>query len=472
MAFSNILFLLFFLPALYLCYFCLPPRFRAGRNMVLLAFSLLFYACGGVDYLPILLASIAVNYLCGLLVAQKHPKAIRRAGMWGAVAFGLGMLAWFKYAGFLVQNLNAIGAGIAMPQVVLPIGISFFTFQGLSYVIDVYRGQVGCQRNPLYVALYVALFSQLVAGPIVRYATVEREITGRQESLSDFSQGTVRFLFGLGKKMLLANAMGEITDAIFAQSPGTMAVSLAWLGAAAYTFQIYFDFSAYSDMAIGLGQMFGFHFLENFNYPYISKSVTEFWRRWHISLSSWFRDYVYIPLGGSRCSRWRNIFNLAVVWLLTGLWHGAAWTFVLWGVWFLLLLIGERFLWGSGLGRLPNPLRHTYTILAVMFSWVLFRSANLRYAAAYFGAMFGIGGNATDGQTVYYLLEYWPEWIACSIAALPIKIWLQEKLAEKEHGPAALAREWFPKWAALCLLALSYLKLASGSFNPFIYFQF
>lgn len=348
----------------------------------------------------------------------------------------------------------------------------FFYVPGLSYVIDVYRGQVSCQRNPLYVALYVALFPQLVAGPIVRYSTVEQEITERQESLSNFSQGTVRFLFGLGKKMLLANAMGEIADEIFAQSPGTMAVSLAWLGAAAYTFQIYFDFSAYSDMAIGLGRMFGFHFLENFNYPYISKSVTEFWRRWHISLSSWFRDYVYIPLGGSRCSRWRNIFNLAVVWLLTGLWHGAAWTFVLWGVWFLLLLIGERFLWGSGLGRLPNPLRHTYTLLAVMFSWVLFRSTDLGYAAAYFGAMFGLGGGAADGQTVYYLLEYWPEWIACLIAVLPVKVWLQKKLAEKEHGPAAFTWEWFPKLAALCLLALSYLRLASGSFNPFIYFQF
>ncbi|MDE6591282.1 MAG: MBOAT family protein, partial [Oscillospiraceae bacterium] len=274
MVFSSILFLFFFLPALCLCYFCVPARFRGFRNIVLLIFSLFFYACGGTDYLPVLIASIAVNYLCGLLAAPGRFKALRRIGLWGAAAFGLGMLAWFKYAGFLARNLNAMGAGLTVPQIVLPIGISFFTFQGLSYVIDVYRGDAECQHNPFYVALYVALFPQLVAGPIVRYSTVAREITERRESISGFSQGAVRFLFGLGKKMLLANAMAEIADGVFAQPPQSMATSLAWLGAAAYTLQIYFDFSAYSDMAIGLGQMFGFHFLENFNYPYIAQSVT------------------------------------------------------------------------------------------------------------------------------------------------------------------------------------------------------
>ncbi len=472
MVFSSILFLLFFLPALFLCYFCLPVRFRAARNVVLLAFSLFFYVCGGTDYLPVLLSSIAVNYLCGLLAAPKHPKTVRRLGLWGAVAFGIGMLGWFKYAGFFARNLNALGAGLAVPQVVLPIGISFFTFQGLSYVIDVYRGSAECQRNPIYVALYVALFPQLVAGPIVRYSTVAQEITDRRESVSDFSQGVVRFLFGLGKKMLLANAMGEIADGVFAQAPQTMAASLAWLGAAAYTFQIYFDFSAYSDMAIGLGRMFGFHFLENFNYPYISQSVTEFWRRWHISLSSWFRDYVYIPLGGSRCARWRSILNLAVVWLLTGLWHGAEWTFVLWGGWFFLLLAGEKLLWGRALEQLPRVVRHGYTLLSVMLSWVLFRSPDAAYAGGYFAAMLGQGGGAADGQTVYYLLEYWPEWLACIIAALPAKVWLERRLPEDEDSPAAWVRIWGPKLAALVLLALSYCELATGSFNPFIYFQF
>lgn len=472
MVFSSILFLLFFLPALFLCYFCLPMRFRAARNVVLLAFSLFFYACGGTDYLPVLLSSIAVNYLCGLLAAPKYTKVVRRAGLWAAVAFGIGMLGWFKYAGFLARNLNTWGAGLTVPQVVLPVGISFFTFQGLSYVIDVYRGDAECQRNPIYVALYVALFPQLVAGPIVRYSTVAQEITDRKETLSDFSQGTVRFLFGLGKKMLLANAMGEIADGVFAQFPQTMAASLAWLGAAAYTLQIYFDFSAYSDMAIGLGRMFGFHFLENFNYPYISQSITEFWRRWHISLSTWFRDYVYIPLGGSRCGRWRSILNLAAVWLLTGLWHGAEWTFVLWGGWFFLLLAGEKLLWGRTLEHLPRAVRHGYTLLAVLLSWVLFRSPDAAYAGGYFAAMLGLGGRAADGQTVYYLLEYWPEWTACIIAALPVKVWLQNRLPEDGTGPAVLARTWCPKLAALALLALSYLKLATGSFNPFIYFQF
>ena len=248
--------------------------------------------------------------------------------------------------------------------------------------------------------------------------------------------------------------------------------SLAWVGAVAYTFQIYFDFSAYSDMAIGLGRMFGFHFEENFNYPYISRSVNEFWRRWHISLSTWFRDYVYIPLGGSRCSKGRNIFNLAVVWLLTGLWHGANWTFVLWGGWFLLLLLGEKFLWGGALERLPVPVRHVYTMVAVVLSWVLFRSANFAHARGYLAAMFGFGGGGADGQSVYLLLEYWPEWLACVLAALPIKSWLQNKLAAREALPAVLAREWAPKLAALALLGLSYMKLATGSFNPFIYFQF
>ena len=299
MVFSSLIFLLFFLTALYVCYFIVPRRWRWLRNCVLLVFSLFFYRCGGADYLPLLLASILINYLGGLLAASERP-ALRKLGLWGAAALGLGLLGWFKYAGFAAENLAALGLPVEMPQIVLPIGISFFTFQGLSYVIDVYRGDARCQENPLYVALYVALFPQLVAGPIVRYTTVEEEIVQRNESLEEFSQGVVRFLFGLGKKMLLANAMGEIADGVFAQSPETMALSLAWVGAAAYTFQIYFDFSAYSDMAIGLGRMFGFHFLENFNYPYISKSIAEFWRRWHISLATWFRDYVYIPLGGSR----------------------------------------------------------------------------------------------------------------------------------------------------------------------------
>ena len=472
MVFSSLSFLLYFLLSLFLCYFLLPRRFRGLRNFVLLAFSLFFYRCGGADHLPLLLISIGVNYLGGLLAAEGHPRWMRRLGLWGAVACGLGLLGWYKYAGFFAQNLNALGIPVAIPQIVLPIGISFFTFQGLSYVIDVYRGDARCQKNPLCVALYVALFPQLVAGPIVRYTTVEQEITCRRESVSEFAQGTVRFLFGLGKKMLLANAMGEIADGIFGIDAGSLAAVTAWVGAAAYTLQIYFDFSAYSDMAIGLGRMFGFHFLENFNYPYIAVSVKDFWRRWHISLSSWFRDYVYIPLGGSRCKEGRVVLNLLAVWLLTGLWHGANWTFVLWGLWFFLLLMGERYLWGSLLEKLPSAVRHLYTMLAVMLSWVLFRAPDIGYAWRYLLSMLGGGNGFLGRQGVYYLLEFWPECLAGFIAVLPVKNWAKQYLESRQGKAALLVRTWGPVLLALVLLALSYLKLVSGSFNPFIYFQF
>lgn len=471
MQFSSLVFLLYFLPALFLCYFLIPARFRGARNFVLLAFSLFFYRCGGARHLPLLLVSIAVNYCGGLLAAPAHSPRVRRVGLWGAVAVGLALLGWYKYAGFFAANLAALGLPIAVPRIVLPIGISFFTFQGLSYVVDVYRGDAACQKNPLYVALYVALFPQLVAGPIVRYTTVEEEITCRRESLEEFSQGVVRFCFGLGKKMLLANAMGEVADGIFAQSPATLDALSAWVGAAAYTLQIYYDFSAYSDMAIGLGRMFGFHFLENFDYPYIACSVKEFWRRWHISLSTWFRDYVYIPLGGSRCAPRRSVANLMAVWLLTSLWHGASWTFVLWGLWFGVLLLGERWLWGDALARAPRVLRRVYTLLAVMLSWVLFRASDLSYALGYLCAMLG-GGSGAGRLGVYSLLEFWPEWVVGVLAVYPWKQLFAQRLAAHGGRAAYLLRTAVPALLALGLLGLSYMKLVAGSFNPFIYFQF
>ena len=358
MVFSSYSFLFLFLPLLLLLYFLLPFRFREGRNLLLLLFSLFFYACGGLRALPLILLSIAANYFFGLLVPG------RRRVLVLAVLVNLGLLGWFKYAPFLAENLVRLGLPVPIPAVALPIGISFFTFQGMSYVIDVYRGEAPPARNPLHVALYIALFPQLVAGPIVRYTTVAQEIVVRRESLESFAAGGVRLCFGLGKKMLLANILAQLADAVFADPSPT--ASLAWLGALAYTGQIYFDFSAYSDMAIGLGRMFGFHFLENFNYPYLSQSVTEFWRRWHISLSSWFRDYVYIPLGGSRCGPLRQVRNILVVWVLTGAWHGAAWSFLLWGLYFALLLLGERFLWKSLLTAAPRPLRHLYALFCIL----------------------------------------------------------------------------------------------------------
>ncbi len=471
MVFSSLSFLLFFLPPLFLVYYAVPARYLRVRNFVLLLFSLFFYAWGGMDHLPLLLISIAVNYAGGLL-AGTGSDIRRRLGLWGAVVCDLALLAWFKYAGFFARTLTDVGLPVSIPDVALPIGISFFTFQGLSYVADVYRRRVDPQKNPLYVALYVAFFPQLVAGPIVRYTTVAEELSCRRETVSDFACGVSRFLFGLGKKMLLANAMGEITDAVFAREPGDLAALTAWVGAVAYTMQIYFDFSAYSDMAIGLGRMFGFHFQENFDYPYTARSVREFWRRWHISLSTWFRDYVYIPLGGSRRGSGRTLVNLLAVWLLTGLWHGADWTFVVWGLWFFLLLAGERFLWGGLLERLPAPLTWSYTMLAVVISWVIFRSGSMGSAISYLGAMLGGSGTFLGGQGVYCLAEYWPEWLACVLACMPWKRWAERFLAARPGPAAEFTAAWGPVVLALGLLGFSYVELVSGSFNPFIYFQF
>lgn len=373
MLFSSTVFLLGFLPCLFICYFIIPQgkngKFLWWKNIVLLLFSLVFYAWGGVAYLGILLTSIAVNYVGGLLVTIPKSRKLQKLILFLAMAANLGLLGWYKYANFAASVMISLGLSVEIPNVVLPIGISFFTFQGASYVIDVYRRDARVQKNPLNVALYVALFPQLVAGPIVRYTTVENELTSRSHTLKSFSDGVVRFMLGFGKKMIIANAMGEIADGIFGMDTATsLTTPLAWVGAVAYTLQIYFDFSAYSDMAIGLGRMFGFHFNENFNYPYIASSVTDFWRRWHISLSSWFRDYVYIPLGGNRCSKGRHIFNLMVVWSLTGLWHGANWTFIVWGMYFGVLLITEKYLLAKVLPKIPVVIRHIATLLIVIIS--------------------------------------------------------------------------------------------------------
>ncbi len=472
MVFSSITFLAYFLPIVLIAYFIVPKSWRRYKNAVLLLSSLVFYACSGVRYLLLMLAVILTDYLCGLLCGLGRTRSIKKLGVIASVVISLGLLGWFKYAGFFSENLSALGLPIPVVSIVLPVGLSFYSFQGLSYVVDVYREQAAVQKNPCKVALYVALFPQLVAGPIVRYTTIAEEIDRRQENLTDFSEGLTRFCFGLGKKMLLANAMGEIADAVYGYAAATLPAGLAWIGALAYTLQIYFDFSAYSDMAIGLGRMFGFHFLENFNYPYISKTVTEFWRRWHISLSSWFRDYLYIPLGGNRCSRLKNIRNLTIVWLLTGLWHGASWTFVVWGAWFLVFLLGEKFLWGRILEKLPAPIRWGYTMLIVIISWVFFRSSSLTNAWAFLKSMLGLGGGIQASAAIYYLLEYWPEWICALIACMPVKQWLQSALERKGTPLCQALLIWGPKVLALILLLASYMKLVTGSFNPFIYFQF
>lgn len=473
LVFSSMNFLFAFLPALLACYFLVPRRFRGARNGVLLVFSLAFYACGGPKLLGLMAASIAVNYLGGLCAAPGRRG--RRAAMLLTVAANLALLGYFKYANFLMENLALAGLAVTVPNITLPIGVSFFTFQGMSYVLDVYRGDAPAERDPLRVALYIALFPQLVAGPIVRYTTVSHEIAERRETVEEAASGGVRFCFGLAKKMLLANALGQIADAAFGAGP-LLTTSLAWLGALAYTGQIYFDFSGYSDMAIGLGRLLGFHFLENFNYPYISRSATEFWRRWHISLSSWFRDYVYIPLGGSRCGRWKQARNILVVWLLTGMWHGAAWNFILWGLYYAALLLGEKFLWGRITERLPGFLQHLYAMTLIVLGWTIFRAESLAAVGAMLSAMFGAApGGLWSGETWYYLLEFRWELLLAIPAALPVKNWLQGALERREREgsrPASFALALAPRGMALGLFALSVLALLSSSFNPFIYFRF
>ena len=461
MVFSSYTFLFYFLPPLLILYYLIPRRSLGGRNLVLLAFSLFFYFAGGPRHLPLMLLSIAINYVGGLLCAKR-----RRWALVLTMAVNLGLLGWFKYAGFVGENLRALGLPLSVPEVVLPIGISFFTFQGMSYVIDVYRGDTPPAKNPLQVALYIALFPQLVAGPIVRYTTVAEELVSRRETFDDFAAGALRFSFGLAKKMLLANNLSLMADEAFSTAP--IGAAAAWLGAIAYTGQIYFDFSGYSDMAIGLGRMFGFHFEENFNYPYISKSVTEFWRRWHMSLSGWFRDYVYIPLGGSRAGRAKQVRNILLVWTLTGLWHGAAWNFLLWGLYFGILLLGEKFWWGKALERAPSPLRHLYAMVIVVLGWVLFRCEGLSAVGSYLRAMFGLSG-AGWGQALYFLRQYGVFLAVGAVASLPVKDALRAALQRRK---AERAIQWGSALAGLGLLGLSFLQLISSTANPFIYYRF
>ena len=471
MLFSSIPFLYYFLPCVLLLYFLAPGKLK---NSVLMLSSLFFYGWGEPKYLILMLLSITQGYIFGRLVEKYRGKKRAKLFLTLSVVFSFLMLGYCKYADFFISSFNAVtGLSIPLLKIALPIGISFYTFQIVSYVIDVYRGDAGVQKTPLYVALYIALFPQLVAGPIVRYTTVEYEITHREHTLSDFSDGLVRFFIGFGKKMLLANAMGEIADDVFTMGSDVLTAPVAWVGAIAYSFQIYFDFSAYSDMAIGLGRMFGFHFLENFNYPYISDSITDFWRRWHISLSTWFRDYVYIPLGGNRCSKARCIFNLSVVWFLTGMWHGANWTFIAWGLYFGALLIIEKYPLGSILPKIPRAVRRVVTLVIVMIGWVLFRSDSIADAGRYLAVMFGGGGFAVD-QAVYYIVEYLPEFILCIVASLPIKVALERRLDRscESSMPAFLTKELGTKLFALAVFVLSFIKLISGNFNPFIYFQF
>ena len=458
MVFSSLTFLFFFLPATLVCYYLVPRRSLSLRNLVLLLFSLLFYFYGEPKLILALLASILANYGFGLAMTGRFRKPLLAL----CVAANLAALAVFKYLDFFIGSANSLlGLSIPLQRLVMPVGISFYTFQAMSYVIDVYRGDAPPQKNPLLLALYISMFPQLVAGPIVRYTDVEAQMLRRGGDFDQIGRGVPRVVLGLSKKILLAHQLAQVADGIFAHAPSELSAAAAWLGAAAYMLQIYFDFSGYSDMAIGLGRMFGFAFAENFNHPYISRSVTEFWRRWHISLSTWFRDYVYIPLGGNRCSRGRHIFNLLVVWTLTGLWHGANVTFLLWGLYFGLLLIVEKFLLTPVLTRLPRAVSHLYTLFLVLLGWVLFRSDSLGYAISYLQAMFA-SPVPVNGFVLEYLHRFGLPLAAGAVCALPLLGWVRK------------LRLW--KIAELPVLVLCFLAcvmaLLSGGYNPFIYFRF
>ena len=510
MVFSSSVFLLAFMPIVIILYYLVPSR--AAKNVFLLIASLVFYAWGEPIYIVLMVVSIFVNWLFGVLIEQATRNGLRRLFLITNLVANLGLLFFFKYEGFLAHNINlAFDTSIPDLQLPLPIGISFYTLQAVSYIVDVYRGEVPAQKNILYLGMYIAMFPQLVAGPIVRYSTIQEQILHRKESLEGFSAGMRLFCVGLAKKVLLANTVAILAATVISKTGPELGFVGVFGGLVAFTFQIFFDFSGYSDMAIGLGKMFGFQYLRNFNYPYISKSGTEFWRRWHISLSSFFRDYVYIPLGGNRVSVPRWMFNIICVWLLTGLWHGAAWNYILWGLFYGVLLIVEKRVLLRYITKLPSALQHVYGIVIFMFGWLLFWVEDMGQMGGFLQALVGTYG-LTGSSTMWELTvwEYIPVFLACAIASTPIIPWLRFKLVAWAEGKNAtnfleadlpntklLSTESLCTFdvdtmaipskgrrralaavavtvdaALLAMLVLSAMSVVSGSFNPFIYFRF
>lgn len=479
MVFSSLLFLFRFLPAVLILYFLAPRRWR---NLVLLLFSLAFYAWGEPVYIILMLVSILVSYTGGILVdrfLRQGRSRSARVALIGSSVVSLSLLGFFKYADFVIGTVNSLtGSELGLLKLALPIGISFYTFQTMSYTIDVYRGEAKVQKNLISFGAYVTMFPQLIAGPIVQYKTIDEQLRTRKETAEQFAEGVHRFMVGLGKKVLLANNAGALWDSIRAMTCTELPVLTAWVGLAAYTFQLYFDFSAYSDMAIGLGKMFGFHFLENFNYPYISKSITEFWRRWHITLSTWFREYLYIPLGGNRRGRTRQIWNLFVVWSLTGLWHGASWNFVLWGIYYFILLTIEKIFLGEKLEQLPGWLQHGYTCLIVLFGWVIFANENIADLGRYFLTMFGANGALYNQTAIYQWYTHIPLLVVLIIGSTKLpkqllrKGWTRLKLIDAISSHQEQIRFVAASIFTVLVLYCSVAFLVSGSYNPFLYFRF
>lgn len=470
MVFSSVVFLFRFLPLFFVLYYVAPERMK---NVILFLGSLFFYAWGEPVYVVLMLFSTVADYVHGRLLGRLRGKRAARYVLLSSVAINLAMLGFFKYADFLIQSLNAVaGTDLPLFGLPLPIGISFYTFQTMSYTIDVYRGEAKVQKNLLDFGVYVAMFPQLIAGPIVKYRDVEKGLHNRRITLCGISDGMKRFCLGLGKKVLIANQMGELWVFISAADTRGMSMMTAWLGIAAFGFQIYFDFSGYSDMAIGLGKMLGFDFPENFNYPYISSSVTEFWRRWHISLGSWFREYVYFPLGGSRRGLPRQLLNILIVWLLTGIWHGAGWNFLLWGLWFALTLMLEKLFLGKLLAWLPKGIGICYTLLVALVGWVLFALETPAGIWGYLRAMWGMEGGWIDGQAIYLGREYAVLLAIALVGCTPFVRSLTGKLREPRMGFQIALYRFGEKFLPAAILLLSIAGIVDASYNPFLYFRF
>ncbi|CEO20456.1 MBOAT family O-acyltransferase [Paraclostridium sordellii] len=468
MVFSSLVFLFVFLPLIIFLYYISKDKYK---NYLILVASLFFYAWGEPIYIVIMLVSIAVNFILGKKVCKENIGSNRNIWLAMSIVFNISMLGVFKYAGFFIENINRIlKNNITDPGIALPLGISFFTFQAMSYVIDVYRGDAKVQKNLLHLALYISLFPQLVAGPIVRYQTVADQIENRKHTMQKFENGVSRFIIGLSKKVLLSNSLGMLADSVFNTKISELTVLSGWLGIIAYSLQIFFDFSGYSDMAIGLGNMFGFEFLENFNYPYISKSASEFWRRWHISLGSWFRDYIYIPLGGNKKGKLRNYINLFIVWFLTGFWHGASWTFIAWGLYFGVLIAIEKAFLGKILGKIYPPISHLYLVLVVMIGWIFFRANSFTYAFNYIKLLFGLDNNLLyNNLTIMYLNDYGYIIVLSVIFSVPIIPILKNKLHKfKETHVYYIIRSII----FMSMFGAIVIELVNSTYNPFLYFRF
>lgn len=466
MVFSSTIFIFLFLPLVLLCYFLVPKKLK---NYVLLIFSIIFYLFGGPKFLLVLMSVVLIDYLGAILIEKtKHKKLYLII----TLAFNIVTLVYFKYTGFFIENINGLlKTNIQIPKIILPIGISFYTFQAMSYVIDVYRKKVKLQKNFLTLLLYVSLFPQLVAGPIVRYETIEKELKTRKTTFEDIEYGIRRFILGLAKKVIIANQMGLLADTIFGLNELNTPVAI--LGGLAYMFQIYFDFSAYSDMAIGLGRIFGFKFLENFNFPYISKSITEFWRRWHISLSTWFKDYIYIPLGGNRKGIKRQIINMLIVWLLTGFWHGAEWNFILWGLYYFIFLVLEKFILKKPLEKAPNILKHIYALIIIYFGWIIFRCDSINLLKNYFNALFSFNITTMSiNELLVYLESYYIYFILAIIFSYPVYYKLTDKIKNIKNKKLKLTLDILHYLSIIIIFIITIMFLAYSSYNPFIYFRF